>query len=611
MASRSPHVDQLLKTLPDNPGIYQYYNKEGTIIYIGKAKNLKKRIMSYFSKETFESSKTMMLVKSIADIKLIITETEHDALLLESNLIKKHQPRYNVALKDDKAYPWIVVKNESFPRVFYTRRKFKDGGTYFGPYTSVKTLFVLLDFIKQIYKLRTCNLNLTKENIERKKFKVCLEYHIKNCKGPCEALQTKVDYDDSITEIKELLKGNIHSVISHFNELMKKHAALFEFETAQLYKEKIEILEQYKSKSVIVSPTINNVDVFTIVGENDVAFVNFIKVINGSIVQGQTIELKRKLDETHEELIALAITELRSRFESDAKEVLVNVMPDLQMKEVTFIVPKIGDKKHLIEMSWKNARYTMKEKLAQYDLLNPEHKTERLLSLMKHDLRMQVLPKHIECFDNSNFQGSYAVGAMSVFKDGKPSKKDYRHFDIKTVVGPDDFASMEEIIYRRYKRLLDEQQPLPQLIVIDGGKGQLSSALASLEKLNLRGKITIIGIAKKLEEIYFPEDSIPLYLDKKGETLKIIQQLRDEVHRFGITHHRNKRSKGLIKTELEEIKGIGKATANNLLREFKFVNRIKEATEEDIASVIGNAKAKIVKAFFEKNGESDIKGNDE
>jgi excinuclease ABC subunit C len=600
LAFRTENIDQLLKSLPDNPGIYQYYNKEGLLIYVGKAKNLKKRVTSYFSKDIFENAKTRVLVKNITDIKFIITESEQDALLLENNLIKKHQPRYNVSLKDDKTYPWIIIKNEPFPRVFYTRKKIKDGSTYFGPYPSVRMIQALLDFIKSIYKLRNCNLNLTQENIERKKFKVCLEFHIKNCKGPCEALQTRSDYDASIADIREILKGNINAVINHFYDLMKNHAANYEFEEAQFVKSKIEILEKFKSKSVVVSPTITNVDVFTIVTENTTAFVNFMKVNNGSIIQAQTIELKKKLDETPEELIGLAIAELRTRFESDAKEVLVNIMPDVEFENVTFTIPKIGDKKHLLDMSEKNARYTMKEKLEQYDQLNPEHKTERLLNKMMHDLRMKELPKHIECFDNSNLQGTDAVAAMSVFKDAKPSKKDYRHFNIKTVVGPDDFASMEEVIYRRYKRMLDEKQILPQLIVIDGGKGQLSSAIKSLEKLNLRGKITIIGIAKKLEEIYFPGDAVPLYLDKKGETLKIIQHLRDEVHRFGITHHRNKRSKGLIKTELEQVKGIGKSTTDDLLREFKSVKRIKEATTEQVAAVIGNSKAKLLKEHFNK-----------
>ncbi len=599
MAHRTEHIENILKSLPDEPGIYQYFNSDGTLIYVGKAKNLKKRVTSYFSKEVFENAKTRVMVKNIADIKFIITGTEYEALLLENNLIKKHQPRYNVSLKDDKTYPWIIIKNEPFPRVFYTRKKIKDGSEYYGPYPSVRMIHALLDFFRQLYMLRNCNLSLTQENIEKKKFKVCLEYHIKNCKGPCEGLQTSADYDEAIAGIREILKGNISSVIQHFNDQMKQHAAAYQFEQAQALKTKIELLDNFRSKSVVAHPSIHNVDVFTVVMENNAAFVNYLKVNNGSVVQALTIEMKKKLDETPEELIGLAIAELRTRFESDAREVLVNVMPDVELENVTFTIPKIGDKKHLLMLSEKNALYAMREKMEQYDKLNPEHKTERILNLLMNDLRMKELPRHIECFDNSNFQGTDAVAAMSVFKDAKPSKKDYRHFNIKTVEGPDDFASMEEVIYRRYKRLVEENQPLPQLIVIDGGKGQLSAALKSLEKLHLRGKITIIGIAKKLEEIYFPGDGIPLYLDKKGESLKIIQHLRDEVHRFGITHHRNKRSKGLIKTELENIEGIGKATADSLLREFKSVKKIKEATTEQLVAVIGNAKAKVVKEYFQ------------
>lgn len=607
MGLRNGHIDILLKSLPDKPGVYQYFNKENILIYVGKAKSLKKRVVSYFSKEQFENAKTHVMVRNVADIKFIITETELDALLLENNLIKKHQPRYNVNLKDDKTYPWIIIKNEPFPRIFYTRKKIKDGSTYFGPYASVKMIHTLLDLVRQLYKLRTCNLNLTEENIAKKKFKVCLEYHIKNCRGPCEALQAKEDYDESIASIREILKGNIHSVINHLYEIMKLHSDNYEFEQAQEIKARIEILERFKSKSVIVSPTIHNVDVFALVSQNGSAFVNYMKVINGSIIQAQTIEIKKKLDENAAELMGLAIAELRMRYQSDAKEILVNTLPDVEIENVNFIIPKIGDKRHLLDLSEKNARYTMKEKLEQYDKLNPEVRVERVLTQMMHDLRMSELPRHIECFDNSNFQGTDAVAAMSVYKDARPSKKDYRHFNIRTVEGIDDFASMEEVISRRYRRMLEEQQPLPQLIVIDGGKGQLSAAVKSLEKLNLRGKITVIGIAKKLEEIYFPGDPVPLYLDKKSETLKIIQQLRDEVHRFGITHHRNKRSKGLIKTELEAIQSIGKASAGNLLREFKSVKRIREATLEQLASVIGNAKAKMVKAHFSKNIEGTIR----
>lgn len=597
MAATSDKVKLILDTLPDSPGVYQFYNADQQLLYIGKAKSLKRRVSSYFNK-VHDIARTAIMVRQVADIRTILVETEYDALLLENNLIKKHQPKYNVNLKDDKTYPWIVIRNEDFPRVYYTRRHIKDGSVYFGPYASVTMISTLLDLIRQLYKLRTCSLLLTDENIRKKKFRVCLEYHIGNCKGPCEDLQSKEDYDRSIAEIKDILKGNINSVIRHLEEKMKEHAARFEFEEAQVYKEKIDLLEKYKGKSVIVNSTIHNVDVFGYVEDKNNAFVNFMKVMNGSVIQSHTLEIKKKLEESPEELMGLAVAELRQRYNSDAREILLSYIPEEEIPGVTFTVPKIGDKKKLLEFSEKNARYFMKDKLEQADKLNPEHRIERLMTQMQTDLRLPVKPYHIECFDNSNFQGDYAVAAMSVFKNGRPSKNDYRHFNIKTVEGPNDFASMEEVIHRRYKRLLEEEQPLPQLIVIDGGKGQLSAALTSLEKLGLRGKISIIGIAKKLEEIYYPGDSLPMYLDKKSETLRIIQQLRDEVHRFGITHHRNKRSKGVIKTELSDIKGIGDSTADSLLRHFRSVIRIREATLDELVSLIGTAKGKIVFDYF-------------
>lgn len=597
MAATSDKVKLILDTLPDSPGVYQFYNADQQLLYIGKAKSLKRRVSSYFNK-VHDIARTAIMVRQVADIRTILVETEYDALLLENNLIKKHQPKYNVNLKDDKTYPWIVIRNEDFPRVYYTRRHVKDGSVYFGPYASVTMISTLLDLIRQLYKLRTCSLLLTDENIRKKKFRVCLDYHIGNCKGPCEDLQSKEDYDRSIAEIKDILKGNINSVIRHLEEKMKEHAARFEFEEAQVYKEKIDLLEKYKGKSVIVNSTIHNVDVFGYVEDKNNAFVNFMKVMNGSVIQSHTLEIKKKLEESPEELMGLAVAELRQRYNSDAKEILLSYIPEEEIPGVTFTVPKIGDKKKLLEFSEKNARYFMKDKLEQADKLNPEHRIERLMTQMQTDLRLPVKPYHIECFDNSNFQGDYAVAAMSVFKNGRPSKNDYRHFNIKTVEGPNDFASMEEVIHRRYKRLLEEEQPLPQLIVIDGGKGQLSAALTSLEKLGLRGKISIIGIAKKLEEIYYPGDSLPMYLDKKSETLRIIQQLRDEVHRFGITHHRNKRSKGVIKTELSDIKGIGDSTADSLLRHFRSVKRIREATLDELVSLIGTAKGKIVFDYF-------------
>ena len=599
MATDNIHIKQIVSSLPDTPGVYQFYNADMGILYIGKAKNLKRRVSSYFNKN-HNSTRITMMVRQIVDIKTILVETEYDALLLENNLIKKYQPRYNVSLKDDKTYPWIVIKKEEFPRVFYSRRKINDGSTYYGPYASVTMIQTMLDLINKLFKLRTCNLVLSKENIEKKKFRLCLEYHVGNCLGPCESLQSKEEYDLSIAGIKDILKGNINNVIRHVEDQMKEHAAKHEFEDAQLCKEKIEILEKYKGRSVIVHPTIHNIDVYSYVDEMNSAFVNYMKVMSGAIVQSFTLELKKKLDESPAELLSLAIAELRQRYESDAKEVIVHFEPDLEIPCVQFFVPKIGDKKKLLELSEKNVRYFMKDKLEQADKLNPEHRIERLMTVMQKDLRLSDKPYHIECFDNSNFQGDYAVAAMSVFKNGRPSKSDYRHFNIKTVVGPDDFASMEEVIYRRYKRMKEENQPYPQLIVIDGGKGQLSAALTSLEKLELRGKISIIGIAKKLEEIFYPGDSLPLYLDKKSETLKIIQQLRDEVHRFGITHHRNKRSKGLIKTELSDIKGIGEATTELLLKHFRSVKRIKEAKFDELTAVIGTAKAKIVQEHFKK-----------
>ena len=601
MVEKSNSVAEQVAALPNNPGVYQYYNAEGNLLYIGKAKSLRKRVSSYFNK-VHDNHKTNVLVKQIADIKYIVVETEYDALLLENNLIKKHQPKYNILLKDDKTYPWIAIRHEDFPRVMVTRKPVKDGSVYFGPYASGTMMYTILDLIKELFKLRTCNLVLSQTNIEKHKFRLCLEHHIGNCKGPCEGLQTKEDYEESITAIKSILKGNINSVIDHLEQQMLKHATKYEFEQAQSYKEKIDALEKYKGRSVVVSPTIHHVDVFSIIDDEQSAFINYLRIISGAIIQSHTVELRRKLDESKEELLLLAIAEMRERYQSESKELILPIDIEIDIPGVLVTVPKIGDKKHLLDLSEKNARYFRKDRLEQADKLNPEHRIERLMETMKKDLRLPAKPYHIECFDNSNFQGDYAVSAMSVFKNGRPAKSDYRHFNIKTVVGPDDFASMEEVIYRRYKRLLEEEKELPQLIVIDGGKGQLGAALNSLEKLDLRGKISIIGIAKKLEEIYYPGDPLPLYLDKKGETLKIIQQLRDEVHRFGITHHRNKRSKGVIKTELSEIKGIGDKIAEKLLIEFKSVKRIKEATAEELTALIGKAKSDLVVEWFKREG---------
>jgi excinuclease ABC subunit C len=604
VATQNEHLRQLIERLPDTPGVYQFFNAEAHILYIGKAKNLKRRVSSYFNKN-HDNNRITMLVRQICDIRTVLVETEYDALLLENNLIKKYQPRYNVNLKDDKTYPWIVIRKEHYPRVHYTRRHIRDGSTYFGPYASPVMISTVLELINGLYKLRTCTLALTPDNIAKKKFRVCLEYHVGNCLGPCEGRQTEEEYDLSIAGIRDILKGNINTVIRHVEERMNAHAATYAFEEAQRCKEMLDQLQRYKGRSVIVHPTIHNVDVFSFVQEGQAAFVNFVHVVNGAIIHSFTIELRKKLDESPEELLGIAIAELRQRYNSNAPELIVPFIPELEVPGATLTVPRIGDKKKLLDLSEKNVRYFMKEKLDQADKLNPEHRVERLLERMKTDLRLTELPYHIECFDNSNFQGDHAVSAMSVFRNGRPSKREYRHFNIKTVQGPDDFASMEEVIYRRYKRVLEEHQPLPQLIVIDGGKGQLSAALNSLDKLGLRGKVGIIGIAKRLEEIYYPGDSLPLYLDKKGETLKILQHLRDEVHRFGITHHRKRRSKALVKTELSDIKGIGEATASELLRHFRSVKRIRESSLEDLAEVVGQAKAGLVHAYFLQAGTQD------
>lgn len=591
-------VSDKVAILPDSPGVYQFYDATGKIIYIGKAKSLKKRVSSYFNRDNYENRKTAVLVKNVRDVKVIVVNTEIEALLLENNLIKQHQPRYNVNLKDDKTYPWICIKKERFPRVFPTRNFIRDGSEYFGPYGSVKVMNTVLELIRSLYKLRNCNLQLTQQNIDNHKFRVCLEYHIGNCKGPCEGHQDEEDYNQTIDEIRDIIKGNASSVIRRFQKMIQEASTNYEFEKAQLYKEKMDILERFQSKTVVVSPSINNVDVYTIQSDEQHAYVNYLTVVNGSIVQGNTVEYKKKLDESDEEILVLAIAEMRMRFSSPAKEALVPFPIEVEIPGLTFSVPQRGDKKHLLELSEKNVEYYRKERLKQEELVDPERHTKRIMKQMMKDLRMQEEPRHIECFDNSNIQGAYPVAAMTVFKDGKPSKKDYRHFNIKTVEGPNDFASMEEIIFRRYRRVLEEGTDMPQLIVIDGGKGQLSAALKSLEDLGLRGKVTVIGIAKKLEEIYYPDDPLPMYLDKKSETLKIIQQIRNEAHRFGITHHRKRREKGTIKSELTNIKGISDTTAQKLLLEFKSVTKVKEATEEQIAAVIGKSKAALVKAYF-------------
>ena len=594
--SISESIELQLKTLPNAPGVYQYFDKDNKIIYVGKAKDLKKRVTSYFTK-TQENGKTRVLVKKIVHIKHIVVNTETDALLLENNLIKKHKPRYNVLLKDDKSYPFICIKKERFSRVFMTRNVVKDGSEYFGPYTSVKTVRVLLDLIKDLYPLRNCSFDLSEKNIEEGKYKVCLEYHLKNCKGACEGLETVENYNESIKEIRNIVKGNFKESLERFQIIMHDFAAKMEFEEAQKVKEKVDLLSNYQAKSTIVNPSINNVDVFSIISDETHGYVNFLKISNGSIIQSHTTEIKKKLEESDKELLELFIVEIRQRFHSQSPEIYVPFEVDLG-ENIKVTVPKLGDKKRIVELSERNAKYYRQEQLKQIKIVDPERHVNRIMLQMKKDLRLSEEPKHIECFDNSNMQGTNPVAACVVFKDGKPSKKDYRHFNIKTVEGPDDFASMEEVVYRRYSRLLSENESLPQLIVIDGGKGQLSSALKSLDVLGLRGKIAIIGIAKRLEEIYYPGDSIPMYLNKKSETLKIIQYLRNEAHRFGITFHRNKRSKSAIQSELEQIPDIGTQTITTLLSRFKSAKRVKEATFEEIQEAIGNSRAEKVYEYY-------------
>ncbi|WP_367756473.1 excinuclease ABC subunit UvrC [Flavobacterium sp. WC2430] len=593
---QNPTLDLQIQTLPDSPGVYQYYDKEGKILYVGKAKNLKKRVSSYFNK-VHDTAKTNVLVKKIVTIKHIVVPTETDALLLENNLIKTLQPRYNVLLRDDKSYPWLCIKKEPFSRIFATRRMVKDGSEYFGPYTSFKTVNTILELIKELYPLRTCNFDLSKSNIESGKFKVCLEYHIGNCKGPCEGYESLEVYQKQVDAIREILKGNFKESMKDFKKVMTDLAHNMHFEEAQKIKEKIEVLENYQSRSTIVNPKITNIDVFSIVSDEAAAYVNFLQISHGSIIRSHTMEIKKKLEETDEELLELAIIELRERFQLLSKEVLVPFAVDLG-ENIKVTVPQLGDKKQILDLSIRNAKFYRIEQLKQLQIVDPDRHANRIMAQMKKDLRLPVEPRHIECFDNSNIQGTNPVAACVVFKDGKPSKKDYRHFNIKTVEGPDDFASMTEVVYRRYKRLLEEEEPLPQLIIIDGGKGQLSAALKSIDDLGLRGKIAIIGIAKRLEELFYPGDSVPLYLDKKSETLKVIQQLRNEAHRFGITHHRDKRSKAALNSSIESIPGIGEKTMLALIQQFKSVKRLKIATEKEISDVIGVSKAKKIVDFY-------------
>ncbi len=583
-------------TLPSTPGVYQYYDKDDKLLYIGKAKNLKKRVQSYFNKE-HENAKTRILVRKISTLKHIVVETETDALLLENNLIKKYQPKYNILLKDDKTYPWICIKNERFPRVFSTRRLIKDGSEYFGPYTNFKTVHALLDLIKGLYPLRNCNFDLAEEKIRNGKYKVCLEFHLGNCLGPCEGLYAERAYNENMNAIRNILKGNFKDSLHLFKKQMHQFADNLLYEDAQKVKEKIDALENYQSRSMVVHPTITNVDVFSIISDESYAYVNYLQVSYGAIIRSHTLEIKKKLDETDEALLELSVVEIRQRFNSLSKEVFVPFKISIE-EGVKLHIPKAGDKKKILDLSTRNAKYYRLERFKQSKIVDPDRHEKRIMAQMKKDLRLSAEPRHIECFDNSNIQGTNPVAACVVFKNGKPSKKDYRKFHIKTVEGPDDFASMEEVVYRRYKRLRDEKQPLPQLIIIDGGKGQLSSSLKALDALGLRGKIAIVGIAKRLEELFYPDDPIPLYLDKKSETLKIIQQLRNEAHRFGITFHRQLRSKEALNTALETIPGIGEKTVVELLRHFKSHKRIGVATFDELATVIGASRAKKVKTYF-------------
>lgn len=597
-------IKKQITNLPQKPGVYQFSDANDKIIYIGKAKNLRKRVSSYFTKNP-DNAKLAVLVRKINNIEHIVVDTESDALLLENNLIKKHLPRYNVMLKDDKTFPWICIKNEPFPRVFTTRKMVRDGSRYFGPYTSGRIWKSMIELIRGMYKIRTCSLNLSEENIRTKNYKVCLEYHIGNCLGPCIGEQTEDEYQEQIDQIVQILNGHTGAVIKLLAERVKHHSELYEFEEAGKINEQLEMLKRFQAKSTIVNNRIKDLDVFSIVSDDKAGYVNFLKVVRGAVIQAHSMELKKRLGESDEELLTMAIVEMRERINSRAGEMLVPVPVNYPFENVRVHIPQRGDKKTLLELSTRNAKYFRLERQKQQIKHLPASKVSRKLETLRKDLRMETLPSHIECFDNSNIQGSNPVAACVVFKNAKASKSDYRHYNIKTVVGADDFGSMKEVVYRRYKRLMDEGQSLPQLIVVDGGKGQLNAAMKSLEELNLRGKITLIGIAKRLEEIYFPGDPVPLYLDKNSESLKIIQQLRNEAHRFGIAHHRGKREKDLVHSELDDIKGIGEKTRELLLKEVGSVEKIREAGIEELGELVGPARAKKIKDYFSNKEKQD------
>lgn len=592
------NIKSRVSALPDKPGVYQFIDASGTILYVGKARSLRKRVGSYFAKN--QSGKTSVMLSRATDLRHVVVDNESDALLLENSLIKKHQPRYNILLKDDKTYPWICVKNEHFPRVFMTRRLIADGSSYFGPYTSVPAVKTLLELIRHLFQIRTCSLPLTERSISEGRFKVCLEYHMGNCKAPCIGLISEAEYNIQAERIKEIIKGDISGVTSYLQSQMKKYASELKFEEAQRIKEKLEILSKYRSKSVVVNTSVRNVDVFGCSIEGGSMYVSYIKVVSGAIVQSWSVELKMRMEEDRESLLSTAVTEIRQRVSSDSPEAIVPFLPDIRLDNVKYTVPQRGDRHKLLELANRNAVFFRLEREKKVSEKSKENRTLQNLEKMKKDLHMPVIPVHIECFDNSNIQGESAVAACVVFRNGKPSNSEYRHFNIKTVTGPDDFASMEEVISRRYRRLLDEQKPLPQLLVIDGGKGQLSSAVRSLENLGIRGQLTVIGIAKKLEEIYFPGDSVPLYLDKNSITLKIIQHIRNEAHRFGINFHRGKRSSGMNRSRLDEIPGIGEKTKELLLKKFGSVRKISEATLEDLESTVGKKKAAILASALKK-----------
>jgi excinuclease ABC subunit C len=589
---------EALKQIPHKPGVYQYWDEHNTLMYIGKAKDLRNRVSSYFVKDHQINAKTRVLVSKIRNITFTIVDTEVDAWLLENSLIKKHKPKYNIDLKDDKTYPWIVIKKENFPRLYWTRNMVKDGSKYLGPYPSVSMMHTIIGVIRETYPLRTCNLPLTRQNIDAGKFKVCLEYQLGNCKGPCQNYQTEEDYNRSIGEIQDILNGKISNVVKDLKTDMESAAMNLDFEQAHRLKRKYDLLEKYQSKSTVVNSSITDIDVFSIASEEKYAFVNYLKVMNGTIIQTQTLEMKKRLDESDVDLLTIAITEFRTRYNSTSREIIVPFEIELDDEKIRFTVPKLGEKKKLLDLSEKNVHFFKRDKIEQYEKLNPDVRSERLLTQMMKDLRMNQLPHHIECFDNSNFQGKYPVSAIVVFRDGKPSKRDYRFFNVKTVEGPNDFATMEEAVFRRYRRMLDEGGKLPQLVIIDGGKGQLSAALKSLKALGIEKEMTVIGIAKRLEELFYPGDSYPMYLDKRSETLKIIQQLRDEAHRFGITAHRKKRDKGTLATELELIPGVGRLSAEKLLKYFKSVKKIREATVTELQEVVNLKQAQAVSNYF-------------